>query len=208
MPLTRIILKDELADRFCPELRVDVNSVAEAVRMLEANYPDIRPYLATAHERGYGFEVYVGDWQIEEKHIFCATGRQEITIAPALIGSGGVFGKIILGIGLIALGVVTGGIGFISASSLILVGGTMALSGILGLFGQPKAQGKADDEKKASLIFGGGVNVASQGGRMALAYGGGGWSSSVYSDGLLVGSQVLSAAIRSWLTEDDGADDD
>lgn len=206
MPLTKIVLKDELAYRFCFELKVDVNSVAEAMRALEANYPAIRPYFATAHERGYGFEVYVGDWQIEYKHLQAPTGNQQITIAPALIGSGGAFGKIILGVGLIALGVFTGGVGFIPASTLILVGTTMALSGIVGLFNQAKTDPK-QDEKKASLSFSGGVNTTTQGGRLALAYGGGGWSSGVYSDGLLVGSQVLSASIRSWLVDDDSEDE-
>lgn len=208
MPLTKIVLKDDLAYRFCFELKVDVNSVAEAMRALEANYPAIRPYFATAHERGYGFEVYVGDWQIEQKHIYAPTGNQQITIAPALIGSGGAFGKIILGVGLIALGVFTGGVGFIPASTLILVGTTMALSGIVGLFNQPKTSEKTDDEKKASLIFNGGVNTATQGGRLGLAYGGGGWKGDTYDDGLLCGSQVLSGSIRSWMVNDDSPDDD
>lgn len=206
MPLTKIVLKDDLAYRFCFELKVDVNSVAEAMRALEANYPAIRPYLATAHERGYGFEVYVGDWQIEYKHLSAPTGHQQITIAPALIGSGGAFGKILLGVGLIALGAFTGGVGFLSSQTLFLVGGTMALSGIVGLFNQPKTP-QNEDEKKASLIFSGGVNNASQGGRLALAFGGGGWGNNGYEDGLLVGSQVLSASIRSWLVDDDSEDE-
>ncbi len=206
MSLTKIILKDDLAQRFCFELKVDVNSVAEAMRALEANYPAIRPYFATAHERGFGFEVYVGDWNIEEKHIYAPIGKQQITIAPALMGSGN-FGKIILGVGLLGLGLA--GVGFlgISASTLALVGGTMALSGIVGLFNQPKTP-QNDDEKKASLTFSGGVNTAGQGGRLALTYGGGGWGNNGYEDGLLVGSQVLSASIRSWLTSDDSDDDD
>lgn len=208
MPMTTIILKGDLAGKFTPKLRGDVNSVREAVMLLEANFPALRMHLATAHERGFAYEVYVGDWQIEAKHLYAPTGRQQIVIAPVIMGSGGNIGKIILGVGLVALGVFTGGVGFISASSLILVGGTMALSGILGLFNQPKAPNPNDDEKKASLIFNAGVNTISQGGRMPLMYGGGGYKSGVYDDGMLVGSQVLSASIRSWLTSDDSDDED
>jgi predicted phage tail protein len=98
VPKTKIILKDELADLFVGELVADVNSVREAVSCMEANFPAFRSHLARSHERGYAYEVYVGDWNIEEKHLHYPTGQQSITIAPVLMGAGN-FGKIILGVG-------------------------------------------------------------------------------------------------------------
>jgi predicted phage tail protein len=196
MPMVTVVLKDELADRFISEIRLNVGSVKEAIRALESAFPTFRNYMVVAHERGVGFQITVGDWAIEQQHVSMPTGKQTITIAPTPLGGGGAFGKILLGIGLVVLGAT--GVGFLglSAASVALIGGSLALSGIMELFNQPKAPDPNDAKNKPSLIFNGGVNTTTQGGRLPVVYG-----------ELLVGSQVLSASIRSYMIEDDSDDE-
>lgn len=191
MALTTIRLEGDLAEKFTPELQADVSSVRDAIDVLQANYSDFRSYLIQSDEFGYGYHVFIGDWNIEQKDIFSPVGTQTIVIIPVVAGAGGNFGKIILGVGLIAVGVMTGGVGFISASTLILTGATMALSGIVGLFATPQ-NNKEEDEKKNSLLFGNSINAATTGGRLAVVYG-----------RIECTSMVLSASIRSYLVEDD-----
>jgi len=208
MPMTKIHLRGELGMKFGFQLKACVHSVREAIDILEANFPEIRHYFARSHERGYAYQVYVGDWNIDKDQLTLPTGQQTISIAPVIMGAGGAFGKIILGVGLIALGATGIGLPFASASTLILIGATMALSGVLSLFNQPKAPDPNEDKSKPSLIFNGGVNTTAQGGRLPVVYGGGGYKSGVYDDGFLVGSQVLSASIRSSFTSDTSPDEE
>lgn len=195
MALTKVVLLGELADRFTPELVADVDSVRDAADVLQANYADFRSYMIESTELGYGFFVFVGEWQLEEKDLGSPVGTQAITIAPAIAGAGNI-GKIILGVGLLGLGLT--GVGFLglSASTLMLTGGVMALSGIMGLFSTPQTP-KESDEKKNSLLFGNANNTVSAGGRVGVVYG-----------KIEATSAVISAAIRSYLVDDDSPEDD
>lgn len=122
----------------------DVVSAAEAVRFLVVNFPQLEKHMADQHYR-----VSVGKYALTMDELHDPAGQQEIKIVPVLVGAGGASGKILAGIGLIALAFVIGPAagGFLgigaglggatgagAAASLGLVGGAFASAlGFVGL---------------------------------------------------------------------------
>lgn len=122
----------------------DVASAAEAVRFLVVNFPQLEKHMADQHYR-----VSVGKYALTMDELHDPAGQQEIKIVPVLVGAGGASGKILAGIGLIALAFVIGPAagGFLgigaglggatgagAAVSLGLVGGAFASAiGFVGL---------------------------------------------------------------------------
>lgn len=122
----------------------DVASAAEAVRFLVVNFPQLEKHMADQHYR-----VSVGRYDLTLDELHDPAGQQEIKIVPVLVGAGGASGKILAGIGLIALAFVIGPAagGFLgigaglggatgagAAVSLGLVGGAFASAiGFVGL---------------------------------------------------------------------------
>ena len=123
----------------------DVASAAEAVRFLLVNFPQLEKHMADQHYR-----VSVGKYDLTLEELHDPAGQQEIKIVPVLAGAGGgAGGKILAGIGLIALAFVIGPAagGFLgigaglggatgagAAVSLGLVGGAFASAvGFIGL---------------------------------------------------------------------------
>lgn len=185
MPISKVYLKGDLGERFTPEIELEINCVRDAIRLLEVNYPGFREHLIRCDEAGIGFQVFVGEeWNLSEVEIYYPVGAQPITIIPVAAGSGG-FGKILSGVGLLALGLSGVGLLGIAPATIALTGGVMVLQGIVGLFNRPK--GDADEEEaQKSLMINGAVNTAAAGGVMPIVYG-----------ELIAGSQVASGSVRS-----------
>jgi predicted phage tail protein len=200
VPLTKIYLKGDLADKFTPELQACVSCAREAIWALEANYPGFRQYMVQSYESGMGYRVLVGEaWELRDDQLDLPTGRSTITIIPVVGGGGGPIGKIGLGIGMLALGLTGVGIPLVglTASTMALTGGVLLLSGLMGLFNRPKDDKK--EGRETSLIFNGAVNTVASGGVVPVVYG-----------ELLVGSQVISAGIRvvtEMFDDEDDSDD-
>lgn len=122
----------------------DVANAAEAVRFLVVNFPQLEKHMADQHYR-----VSVGRYDLTLDELHDPAGQQEIKLVPVLVGAGGASGKILAGIGLIALAFVIGPAagGFLgigaglggatgagAAVSLGLVGGAFASAiGFVGL---------------------------------------------------------------------------
>lgn len=113
--MKRVILRGELGKRFGRSHQFDLNTPAEALRALAANFEGFTAELAGAGERGIGYMIHVGKDAMESlDHIDYPTGRDEaISITPVLQGAGGDggIGQIFAGIGLIAAAIVLGPIG-------------------------------------------------------------------------------------------------
>ena len=112
--MKRVILRGELGKRFGRLHQFDLNTPAEALRALAANFEGFTSELASAGERGIGYMIHVGKDAMESlDHIDYPTGRDEvISITPVLQGAGGGgVGQIFAGIGLIAAAIVLGPIG-------------------------------------------------------------------------------------------------
>jgi predicted phage tail protein len=193
MPLTTIYLKGDLADLFTAQFRANVNSVREAIRALEANFNGFRQHLMRSDQQGIGYKVVVGEaWELDQSQLLVPTGRSPITIIP-VVGGSGVAGKIIAGAALLGLGLTGVGLLGFSAATVALTGGVLLLGGIMSLFNRPKDD---KDEKKATLAFNGPVNTVGAGGVVPVVYG-----------ELIVGSQVISAQIRTETQLEDDDDD-
>jgi len=102
--MKRVVLRGELGKQFGRIHQFDLNTPAEAIRALCANFEGFQQALVTASERGVGYIVQVGKVAIEElDEVHNPTGQdEEISITPVLSGAGGGVGKIITGVALVA----------------------------------------------------------------------------------------------------------
>lgn len=179
------------------KFEAEVGTVAEAIRFLLANFPQLEPELVKGHYR-----VSVGDYDLAEDELRAPVGLQEIKIIPVLTGAGAT-GKIIAGIAIIALsfgigaiasaGVTLGGLAGIGTIGTIGVGigVTLVMGGVAQLL-TPVPQtvpltGTTSDTAKdprKSYSFSGIQNTSRQGLPVPIVYG-----------ETLVGSVVISAGI-------------
>lgn len=131
--MKRVILRGELGKLFGRVHSFDLNTPAEAIRALCANFEGFQQELCAAGERGIGYMVQIGKDAMESlDDIDNPTGRMEaISITPVLQGAGGGAGKIFAGIGLIAAAIVLGPIG----AAIGLTGGATFSAGVATAIG-------------------------------------------------------------------------
>jgi len=113
-------------------LEADVATAAEAVRFLLANWPELERHMADQHYR-----VSLGDYDLGEDELHDPAGKQPIKIVPVVAGAGAV-GRIIAGVALVALSLVSFG------------AGAFAGLGVAGAFGSSITFGLG-----TSLVLGG-----------------------------------------------------
>ena len=112
--MKKIVLRGELGKKFGRTHWFDLNTPAEAIRALSANFTEFANELAGAAERGVGYMVHIGKDAMQSlDEIDYPSGKsEEISITPVLQGAGGGgVGQIFAGIGLIAAAIVLGPIG-------------------------------------------------------------------------------------------------
>ena len=178
-----IILYGELAKRFGKHHRFSVSTVSEAIRALRANFKGFENFLATAHHNGMGFKVFVGGHSLDINEVPAPLGKSNniIRIAPAVIGSGNAWTRIILGVALIAVGVIS------RTPNLVLAGAALAFGGVAQLLTKTPKIGtgtREESQSTESYIFSGPQNVTAQGNAIPLVYG-----------RMMVGSAIISAGI-------------
>lgn len=181
----------------------DVASAAEAVRFLVVNFPQLEKHMANQHYR-----VSVGTYDLTLDELHDPAGQQEISIVPVLAGAGGATGKILAGIGLVALAFVIGpaaggflgigaglggaGAGLVGgafASAIGFVGLSLVIGGVSQLLtptpkiNQPGTPQDNNDPRK-SYSFSGIQQTSRQGVPVPIVYG-----------ETFVGSVVISAGI-------------
>lgn len=99
--LKKVKLYGELGDKFGREWNLDINSASEAIRALDVNNKDFRPYMINSEKNGIAYKVVVGKSYLEEKdELYHPSGRQEIKIIPVVLGAKK------SGLGLILLGAI------------------------------------------------------------------------------------------------------
>lgn len=186
--MRKVKLYGELAKKFGREFMLEVESVAEAVRALSANFPGFEKELMTAHLRGVEYVVRADKRDVTEMELNNSLAPQEtIRIAPIAVGrkNGGVF-QTIIGAILIVVGVVLNVYGQTWGTSLIQAGVALVAGGIIQmLIPVPKTDDPSErPENKPSTYFDGAVNTLAQGHPVPLGYG-----------KLIVGSAVISAGL-------------
>jgi len=214
--MKKIVLYGRLAKEFGKEFMIDVNSVAQAIRAMEANfsgkfYKAIEDGLYKVEKRsskGKGHS-YSSDFKpSHEDFLAMKSGCDEIHIEPVLQGSGGGGdGKkkgaiqLIVGVALIVAATIVSGGAAAGVTATILgvetgtvaaIGVSLALSGVATMLTKVpslRAQSitnRERPEERASFIFNGAVNNVEQGGPVPLVYG-----------EMLVGSVVINASLNS-----------
>ncbi len=180
----------------------DVASAAEAVRFLVVNFPQLEKHMADQHYR-----VSIGKYDLTLDELHDPAGQQEIKLVPVLVGAGGGAGRILAGIGLIALSFLLPGAGAFGTFSVFgqaataggiltgigtaasLVGASLILGGVSQLLtptpkiNQPGTPQDNNDPRK-SYSFSGIQNTSRQGTPVPIVYG-----------ETLVGSVTISAGI-------------
>lgn len=126
--MKRVVLRGELGKQFGRIHHFELNTPAEAIRALMANFEDFQNALISSAERGIGYMVQVGKDVInpEEEMHYPTASFEEISITPVLAGAGGGFGKIALGVGLIAISFLLPGAGLFGTFG---AGGAAAATG-------------------------------------------------------------------------------
>ena len=118
--------------KFGRVFKIAAKSPAEVLRALEALRPGFYAWILEQHERGVAWRVVTDDPQgLDGDELERGTGSQTIIFAPVLQGAGG-FGKIILGILLIAVAIFVPAavFGLQSMLAVGVLGGALVLGGI------------------------------------------------------------------------------
>ena len=184
------------------QFKAVVNTPAEAIRFLVANFPKLKAHMADQYYKVCAGknELDVGS-HLEQLHYPMAQAEC-IRIIPVIAGAGSAAAKIGIGIALIAAAILfpVGGalassaftLGAAAATAIGSIGASLVLGGVAQLISPtPKISSGEDstNDPRKSYSFSGIQNVARQGVPVPVVYG-----------EMIVGSVTISAGIN---TEDD-----
>lgn len=145
--MQRVRLLGELGERFGAEYSYhNLRHPADAIKLLCINRPDFKNYLLESEQNGIGFRVIQGGADMDYEELLLPFGEKDLIIAPVITGSGD-FGRILAGIGLIAL-------------SFISFGGALAGVGAAGgIFGGAATGGFLATPFLSNALFGIGASL-------------------------------------------------
>ncbi len=107
-----------------------VDSAAEAIRFLLANYPQVERHMC---QEGRHYRVMVGDHAVGMEELHGPAGSNAIKIVPVIGGAGG-NANIIVGAALVAFSLLLPGIGAAIGGALMtkigILGGALILRGV------------------------------------------------------------------------------
>lgn len=187
--LTTVTLYGPLGKEFGRDWKLAVSSPAEALRLIEANKPGFKNWIRNSLGKYDRYKVIVDYHNGTKEHLDkdsfpLQRAVKRIRLVPIIAGAGGGFGKMILGVLLIALSFTPFGAPF--APFLQGAGVMLVLGGVTELISpRPK---KSEDagirEDGTSYFFDGPVNTTQQGVPVPLMYG-----------RVLAGSHAISAKV-------------
>ena len=177
----KIRLEGIVGKKFGYEHELDVRSPNEAIRALCQLIPGFRTYMSAAHERGIFFQLFTPKDAVGYDEL--AFGASEMTLVPVITGSnwfsdffGGSFGKILLGIALVAFaftgfGLMT--VGSAIAPAIASLGFGLIFTGIAGLFapGVPEQTHKTEGKPADEAITNAATGTAGDGTPVPVVYG-------------------------------------
>jgi predicted phage tail protein len=181
----------------------EADTPAQAIKALCVNFPGLDKWLLDSEQDGVAYRVTIGKEKITEEDlsplVMPWSERQVFSITPVIAGAGGA-GRILAGIGLIALAVLVPGIGggvaatifgtaFSSVSLAIgSIGVSLVLGGVAQLISPQQTYTSTERGKEAarfeSFTFSGITNTAQQGLPVPICYGRAYIGSAVISSGL------------------------
>jgi predicted phage tail protein len=100
----KIYLGGVMGQQFGTEFDICAESVADAFRCLEANFPTLKEFLIQSHEDGVGFAIEVAGDQLEDpSELLMPMNKGDIMISPVPAGSKSGGAKILAAIVIAAL---------------------------------------------------------------------------------------------------------
>ena len=183
--LSKLKLYGNLAE-FCGginEFEAVINTPIDAIRFLKVNFSGLEKHMSNQH-----YQVYMGDYNIDEDLLDFPCGGLDIKIIPVVAGSGNI-GKILAGIALIGLAVLNPAVGFglgpqgiaggfataSGAFSLAALGGNigilLVLSGVVGLLTPTPELPDDESDPIKSFSFSGVQQTARSGTAIPVVYG-------------------------------------
>lgn len=180
--LTKVRLDGVMGKRFGKDWELAVSSPAEALRMIDANKPGLRAWMASNAEKYDAYKVICvhenGEEEVLTEQTFGMENRRlkSIRFTPLLKGASSAL-KIVVGVILVAVGVATGQAWMVKIGASLIIGGIIeALS--------PRPKTKDEDGNVNSYYFDGPVNTDQQGAAVPLIYG-----------RVMAGSRPISASV-------------
>ena len=194
--LRKIKLYGELAKEIGHKEFEDINvaNIPEAVSFLINNFPELEKHMATRY-----YKVITNEEEVGADELHDPIGKSDISFVPVISGSGGNFGKVLLGVALIGLSFtpmgaglfaggsgagLAGGGGLIGATGLYaagaygsaalgLIGAGLVLSGVSGmLFPMPKQpEFSSEQDPRLSFSFSGTQQTSRAGTPVPIVYG-------------------------------------
>ena len=174
-----------------------VDSAAEAIRFLLANYPQVERHMC---QDGRHYRVMVGDHAVGMEELHGPAGGNAIKIVPVIGGAGGGVGQILVGVALVAAAIFIPGLGLGLAGATVtkigLLGGALILGGISqaltptptlaasSTYSGPQGTTNTEMDPQKSYSFSGIQNTSRAGVPLPLAFG-----------EVICGSVVISAGI-------------
>jgi len=182
----------------------NVDTPAEAVRALCANFPGLQKWIVDSEQDGIGYKVSVGKEEIGEDNYqelsYPWSEKDVFSIKPVLTGSGRGFGRVLFGALLIGAsflipgGWMIGTFGGAPLAASSVVGGMGAMMALSGVAEMLSPVPPMPDMKQANTLqgfsFSGVTNTAQIGTPVPICYGRTFCGSSVISSGLDV-DQVI-----------------
>lgn len=148
-------------------LHLNIKTPVDAIKLIGCQVDGFIHALETAHEKGIAFRLVDADpsGMSEEELIFPC---KRLVLSPVASGKGG-FGKILLGVALVATAfLVPGGILGVSSLTIGLLGGSLILQGVAGLLTKKP---KSEKKDSSSQLINGGLNSVNQGLPVPVLYG-------------------------------------
>ena len=122
-----VYIEGEMGELFGRQHSMNVPTVRDVFRLIQANNPNFRKYLMDCHEKGVGFAIEAAGDELEYgEELLLPLHEGDIIITPVPEGSGGGFKKILLAIAVITFAIMAPGIGQAAMSVQVAAGGGAA----------------------------------------------------------------------------------
>jgi len=160
---------------------LNVSTPAQAFKALLVNFPQLERFILDSEKNGISYRMMVGRQHIGEQNfgdLALPFGEREVfSIAPAIAGAGGNFGRILLGAGLIGASFLFPGAGLFGGGGVVAtgtlatvgtglsaIGAGLVLGGVAEMISPtPEPQQRKEAEQLESFTFSGIVNISRQG---------------------------------------------
>jgi len=161
-----VLLAGELGEKYGQKHEYyNLQTPADAIKLLCINYPALQNELIQAHQNGVGYKVIQGGAAMNYDELQLPFGSKPLLVVPVITGSGGgATTQILLGVGLVAASFLLPGAGLFGTTGLITGATTGTFSGLAataGLAGTLTTVGTAISAVGASMILGGVANLIS-----------------------------------------------